>query len=449
MNEPHVTAPADTKNKAQKDKAHKKWWEVKREKKKRRREELNKEIESKNGVQQAVDSDTPTKQKAVISAATEGHQSEARGRSPPETAEVSAATDVDAGNGEPKKKKRKKSKNKAMSKHAATHTPHSGLSSSSSSSSAKDGPSSELSSSASSTSAKDEDDIRAVGGGMVPSAPSALESYAERHSDAEPELLKSLRAATRKALPQADHMTSGPLQGRLLKALVGIKQAKKILEIGTFCGYSALCMAEGLAGCVPVTAPRGGCGTPGMGTAGERSSILTLEIDPEAAAVARKYFAQSSAIYPLGPVTVELVVGPAMDTLSQLAWGHKAAKVINRGPFDLVFLDADKKNYRAYYDLLLDPTSNLLAPGALLLCDNVLFKGLVLNSKDDEGCEPANNSRNNKKKKPTEKKLNYWKQRHQDIADSLHCFNAYVAQDKRTEAVLVPLRDGLTVIRKI
>jgi caffeoyl-CoA O-methyltransferase len=173
--------------------------------------------------------------------------------------------------------------------------------------------------------------------------------------------------------------------------------------------------------------------------------------------VARRYFAQSSAIYPSGPVTVELVVGPAMDTLSQLAWGrgNNAAKMASHrgGPFDLVFLDADKKNYRAYYDLLLDPTSRLLAPGALLLCDNVLFKGLVLNSKDDEGwCEPANSNHHHhqkKKKKPTEKKLNYWKQRHQDIADSLHRFNVYVAQDKRTEAVLVPLRDGLTVIRKI
>ena len=239
----------------------------------------------------------------------------------------------------------------------------------------------------------------------------ALEEYAERHSDREPPLLAALRAVTKKAMPSAAHMTSGPLQGRLLKSLVGIKGAKRVLEIGTFCGYSALCLAEGLA-----ASKAGG-------------SLLTLEIDAEAAAIARDHFAKSEAMA-CENVQAELVVGPAMVTLEKLA-----KKIEN--PFDMVFMDADKRQYRAYYDFLLDPENRLLAPGALLLCDNVLFKGLVLNS------TPEGKAAVYKKGK----KLNYWAQRHQDIADDLHSFNAYVATDPRTEAVLVPLRDGLTVVR--
>jgi caffeoyl-CoA O-methyltransferase len=197
-------------------------------------------------------------------------------------------------------------------------------------------------------------------------------------------------------------MTSGPLQGRLLKSFASIKGATRILEIGTFCGYSALSLAEGL---------------------GDGGTLVTLEIDPEAAAIATKHFALS----PHGK-KITLMVGPGMETLAKLAKKNPG------GPFDLVFLDADKRSYRAYYDLLL--SSDLLQKSALILADNVLFKGKVLNS----AARAAGGQT---------KELNYWQRRHQDIADDLHDFNVYVNKDPRTEAVLLPLRDGLTVIRRV
>jgi caffeoyl-CoA O-methyltransferase len=98
------------------------------------------------------------------------------------------------------------------------------------------------------------------------------------------------------------------------------------------------------------------------------------------------------------------------------------------------FIHGVRDRYKAYYDLLLS-SSNLLGKGGVMLADNVLFKGLVLNSE--------------RKNPPGGKKLNHWKQRWQAIADDLHTFNAYVNRDPRTEVVLLPVRDGLTLIRKV
>jgi caffeoyl-CoA O-methyltransferase len=193
------------------------------------------------------------------------------------------------------------------------------------------------------------------------------------------------------------------LQGRHLKSLAAVKGAKRILEIGTFCGYSALSMAEAL---------------------GPGGSLVTLELDPQAASIAQTHFDRSEH-----GRKITLKLAPAMDTLAQLAKANPG------GPFDLVFLDADKRAYHAYYNLLLD-SPGLLTPDALILADNVLFKGKVLNSGTigDDGVG---------------KKLNYWAARHQDIADDLHRFNEHVNADPRTEAVLLPLRDGLTMIRRL
>ena len=105
--------------------------------------------------------------------------------------------------------------------------------------------------------------------------------------------------------------------------------------------------------------------------------------------------------------------------------------VLQASKFDFVFIDADKRQYRAYHDFLLG--SDMLTDDAVILADNVLFKGLVLNSGGRGG----------------DKKLNYWAKRHQDIADELHSYNEYVITDTRVEAVLVPLRDGLTLIRRV
>ncbi|GMI60253.1 hypothetical protein ScalyP_jg2515 [Parmales sp. scaly parma] len=238
-------------------------------------------------------------------------------------------------------------------------------------------------------------------------SPNALEEYATNNSQPEPPLLASLRAAATSEFPNATHMNSSPLQGRLLSTLASISRAKKILEIGTFCGYATLSLAESGA------------------------SVTTLEIDEEAAKVASAHFAMSAY-----KDKITLHLGPAMDTLKSLTTATDGKS--DQEPFDMVFLDADKRAYRSYIDFLL--SSNLLSCDCLIICDNVLFKGLVLNS--------TITGKKKLGKKLGKKKLNYWAGRHQEIADELHAFNEYVNNDKRVDVVLVPLRDGLTLMKR-
>jgi caffeoyl-CoA O-methyltransferase len=132
-------------------------------------------------------------------------------------------------------------------------------------------------------------------------------------------------------------MIVGPLEGAFLKMMTQLVQATRVLEIGMFTGYSALCFAEAL---------------PAEGT------VLTCEIDEESAALARQYFART----PIGK-KIEICMGPALDTMRHL-----------KGSFDLIFIDADKINYVNYYRRALD----LLAPQGVILIDNVLWDGDVL-----------------------------------------------------------------------
>jgi len=173
-------------------------------------------------------------------------------------------------------------------------------------------------------------------------------------------------------------MIVGPLEGAFLKMMTQLVQATSVLEIGMFTGYSALCFAEAL---------------PANGT------VLTCELDEESAARARQYFARS----PIGK-KIEIRMGPALDTVRHL-----------KGPFDLIFIDADKINYVNYYRRALD----LLSPGGLILIDNVLWDGDVLK-------QPA----------PDEKTA------------GIQELNRVVATDSRVAAVLVTIRDGILVVRK-
>ena len=169
-----------------------------------------------------------------------------------------------------------------------------------------------------------------------------LEKYAFDRTKPEPELLRSLSEETyaRMAAPQ---MLTGRLEGRLLKLLAALTGAKRALEIGTFTGYSALSLAEGMP---------------------EDGRVITCEIEEAHAAMARRYFAQS----PHGR-KIEIRMGPALETLAGLA-----------GPFDLAFIDADKGNYPAYYERAMD----LVRPGGLILVDNTLWSGEVLRPRDAE-----------------------------------------------------------------
>jgi predicted O-methyltransferase YrrM len=196
--------------------------------------------------------------------------------------------------------------------------------------------------------------------------------------DEESDYLKSLyRQAHLKLINP--RMTSGHLQGRLLKMLVQLARPRRVLEIGTFAGYSALCMADGL---------------------GDGAVLHTYEIDDELEDFTRPWIEGS----PHGD-KVCFHIGNALEEVPQLG-----------EVFDFVFMDGDKRQYMEYYEMILQHTS----PGALILADNTLWDGHVVDKA-------------------------YLNDR-QTVA--INAFNAFVAADKRVEKLILPLRDGLTMIRK-
>ena len=206
----------------------------------------------------------------------------------------------------------------------------------------------------------------------------AIEAYILQHMDEESYYLKALyRQAHLKLINP--RMTSGHLQGRLLKMLVQLARPKRVLEIGTFAGYSALCMAEGLE---------------------EGALLHTYEIDDELEDFTRPWIEGS----PYGD-KVCFHIGNALEEVPQLG-----------EVFDLVFMDGDKRQYMEYYEMILQHTS----PGALILADNTLWDGHVVDKA-------------------------YLNDR-QTVA--INKFNAFVAADPRVEKFILPLRDGLTMIRK-
>lgn len=216
-----------------------------------------------------------------------------------------------------------------------------------------------------------------------------LSEYIERHSSPENEVLQRITRSTHLEVINP-RMLSGHVQGRVLSMLSQMIQPKRILELGTFTGYSALCLAEGLS---------------------EDGLLITIEHNDEMEDSIRRNLALS----PLGE-KIELMIGDAKETLRRL--GDKARGDKAKGEeFDLVFIDADKKEYCDYLDLVLP----LMRKGGWILADNTLWDGHII--------DPA-----------------YDKDR-QTVA--LRAFNDKVAEDTRLEKVILPLRDGLTIIRKL
>jgi len=168
-----------------------------------------------------------------------------------------------------------------------------------------------------------------------------LEEYAEAHSTAPDPLLAELAEETR-ATMSAPQMLTGPIEGRFLELLVHVSGSKRILEIGTFTGYSALSMAAALP---------------------EDGRIDTLDIEPKHAEVAQRYFDRS----PHGS-KITLHLGPAIETIAGL-----------EGEFDLVFIDADKEGYDSYYEAVLPR----LSVRGLIAIDNTLWSGRVLDPQDE------------------------------------------------------------------
>ncbi|MCO5236398.1 MAG: O-methyltransferase [Chitinophagaceae bacterium] len=203
------------------------------------------------------------------------------------------------------------------------------------------------------------------------------EAYAVQHCTDEEELLQEVAAYTRETHRHA-HMISGKLQGRFLRMISKIVRPNRILEIGTFTGYSALCLADGLD---------------------KKGLLFTIEQREEDALNAQRFFNKSSV-----KDRIILRVGNALEIIPEL-----------KENWDLVFIDADKTNYINYYELAL-PRLNR---HGMMIADNVLFHGQVLNDK----MEGKN-------------------------AKAIHAFNDHVKQDQRVEQVLLTVRDGLMLVMK-
>ncbi|OEK02069.1 methyltransferase [Roseivirga sp. 4D4] len=208
--------------------------------------------------------------------------------------------------------------------------------------------------------------------------PADIQAYVEAHSDEETGLLAELNRETHTKV-MMPRMLSGHLQGRMLSMLSHMIQPKCILEIGTYTGYSAICMAEGLA-------PDG--------------QLITLDINEELEGMVRDYFDKAGLTE-----KIDYRIGNAMELIPEID-----------AELDLVFIDADKKNYTNYFNLVFDKVRS----GGFIIADNVLWSGKVVQTE-----------------KKTDKDT-------QAILD----FNRFVQEDDRVENVLFPVRDGLMVIRK-
>ena len=208
--------------------------------------------------------------------------------------------------------------------------------------------------------------------------PQPLADYVAAHTSPEPPLLRNINRETH-AQVLMPRMLSGHLQGRVLAMLSQMVRPRRVLEIGTYTGYSALCLAEGLA---------------------EDGLLYTLDINEELEERVRGYFAESG----FGD-RIKYLIGNALDVIPSL-----------RETWDLVFIDADKRYYADYYDMVLPA----VRPGGFVIADNVLWSGKVAQPPD-----------------PKDKDL-----------PAVLDFNARVQQDPRVENVLLPIRDGLMVVRK-
>ena len=204
-----------------------------------------------------------------------------------------------------------------------------------------------------------------------------VERYVEEHTTAPPDHLVALAEETRANLPVPQMMT-GRVEGRFLELLVFASGARRVLEIGTFSGYSALAMAAGLA---------------------EDGRIISCEVDPEVAEVARRHIAASPY-----RGRIEVRVGPALETIEQLD-----------GPFDFVFIDADKEGYRAYLEAALPK----LSERGLVAIDNTLWSGRVVEDPDPD-----------------------------ERTRTLMQLNDALRSDPRLVVVQLTVRDGVTLVRR-
>lgn len=205
-----------------------------------------------------------------------------------------------------------------------------------------------------------------------------IEAYALAHSQPESEVLKKLNRDTHANILMP-RMLSGHMQGNFLSMLSKMIQPKHILEIGTYTGYSGICLAQGLQ---------------------EGGKLYTIDINEELEKMVRSFFDEAGLAN-----KINYYIGNALDILPTI-----------KQTFDLVFIDADKKNYSAYYDLIFDKVSN----GGYIIADNVLWSGKVLDAPEKMDADTK----------------------------AVDAFNKKIHTDNRVEHMLLPVRDGLMIIRK-
>lgn len=210
-----------------------------------------------------------------------------------------------------------------------------------------------------------------------------LQEYIENHTTPEPELFARITRDTNLHVLNP-HMLSGQVQGELLRMLSRMIRPKRILELGTFTGYSALCLAEGLQ---------------------EDGELITIEHNDELEDTIRQNISQSPLC-----ARIHLIIGDAKEILSN------QQSVVSNQMFDLVFIDADKREYCAYYELVFP----LVRQGGFILADNTLWDGHIVDPAYDKDKQTL----------------------------GLREFNRMVADDPRVSQVILPLRDGLTIIYK-
>ncbi len=206
----------------------------------------------------------------------------------------------------------------------------------------------------------------------------SLEKYICGHIDAAEPALAQLDRDTH-VYHLRPRMVSGHLQGRILKMICRMVQPRRVLELGTFTGYSALCFAEGMP---------------------EDGEVHTLEIDDEVEDFAKEHFDLS----PYGH-KIKMIIGDALESIAKLT-----------DSYDLVFIDANKRDYLRYYEAVLP----LVRPGGFILADNTLWDGKVVTEPDSNDPQTV----------------------------GIMAFNDFVASDTRVEKVMLPLRDGLTILWK-
>jgi len=210
-----------------------------------------------------------------------------------------------------------------------------------------------------------------------------LQDYIETHTTPEPDLLARITRDTNLHVLNP-HMLSGQVQGELLRMLSRMIRPKRILELGTFTGYSALCLAEGLQ---------------------QDGELITIEHNDELEDTIRQNISQSPLC-----ARIHLIIGDAKEILSN------KQSVVSNQMFDLVFIDADKREYCAYYELIFP----LVRQGGFILADNTLWDGHIVDPAYDKDKQTL----------------------------GLREFNRMVADDPRVSQVILPLRDGLTIIYK-